>query len=128
MRRVAALLKDKNNGRHALKVTVQGVIGAVVLVGIIGGGFLAFGFELDTPADHIEEFDVHVDSFDDHVDNFEGFQEVYIENEEEKEESRDRRTQMVEAQAKLTCLRTGVDTLVMLDMIDVCDELGVLRP
>lgn len=110
-----------------MKITVQGVIGAVVLMGMIGGGFLAFGFQVDTPADHIEDFHDHTLNFEGHVAHFEEFQDLYTENEASKDESRAKRTQMVEAQAKLTCLRTGADTLVMLDMIDVCDELGVPR-
>ncbi len=111
-----------------MKITVQGAIGAMVLAGMIGGGLLAFGFKVDTPADHIGEFHDHTETFEGHVAHFVEFQDAYVINEANKEASRSQRTEMVEAQVKLTCLRTGADTLVMLDMMDFCIELGVPRP
>ncbi len=109
------------------KLTIQNVLGAVALAAAIGGGFLAVGFRMETPADvqeaHVEEFHDHLDDFEQHVANFDTFIVLDV----ARDVSRASRTRMVEAQVKLTCLRTGADTLVMLDLIDTCDALGVPR-
>lgn len=122
-------LPKTSNGRgHTVKITVQSIIKVVILAGMIGGGLLAFGFRLDTPADHVEEFIEHTNDFNDHLDNFEEFQDAFVEAEAEEEAHRVRQTQVVEAQTKLTCLRTGADTLLLLNLIGVCSDLGVPRP
>lgn len=109
------------------KLTIQNILAAVALAAIVGGGFLAVGFRMETPADvqatHVEEFHDHLNDFDQHVTNF----DTFIVRDIAKDVGRMQRTQMVEAQVKLTCLRTGADTLVMLDLMDTCEELGVPR-
>ena len=109
------------------KLTIQNVLASVALAALIGGGFVAIGFRMETPAEvqgaHVEEFHDHLDDFEQHVSNF----DTFIVRDIAKDENRAARTQMVEAQVKLTCLRTGADTLVMLDLMDTCGELGVPR-
>ena len=109
------------------KLTVQNVLSGVALATVLGGGFLAVGFRMQTPADvqeaHVQEFHDHLDDFEQHVANFDTFIVLDI----ARDVNRSARTRMVEAQVKLTCLRTGADTLVMLDLIDTCEELGIPR-
>lgn len=117
------------------KLTVQNVLGVSGLITILGGAILAsllaFGFRLETPAgvaaEHIEEFHNHTATFEGHVAHIDTFVAQYEASELTKAVSRAQRTLMVEAQTKLTCLTIGADTLVMLDLISVCDDLGVER-
>lgn len=118
-----------------MKITVQGaiqsVLGIAAVTALIGGGFLAVGFRMETPADvqesHIEEFHDHTQNFEGHVAHFDTFLVRYDATETSKDASRAARTRMVEAQTRLTCLRTGLDTLAMLNLVSVCDSLGVRR-
>lgn len=110
-----------------MKITGERVLVVLAILGAVGGGLLAFGFRMETPAEvqeqHVEEFHEHLNDFQTHVENF----DTFIIRDIMKDASREQRTLMVEAQTKLTCLTTGADTLVMLGLQDVCTDLGIDR-
>ncbi len=104
-------------------------LAGIALVGAIAGGWVAIGGRIDTPADvseaHEADFHNHIETFEGHVAHIDTFVAQYEEGERTKEVSRAQRTLMIEAQVKLTCLTTGADTLAMLSLLPICDELGV---
>ena len=110
-----------------MKMTGERVLVILAIMGAVGGGLLAFGFRMETPAavqeQHVEEFHEHLNDFQIHVENF----DTFIVRDIMKDDSRAQGTLMAEAQMKLTCLTTGVDTLVMLGLQEICEDLGIDR-
>lgn len=108
-------------------MNVQRVKEMVFVLTILGGLFTMLNFQLMTPAEALQANartdSVHVVDFDHHVDDF----GVYLQQEEVKQESRDARTQMVEAQMRITCLETDRETLILADLVNTCVDLGVRR-
>ena len=106
---------------------VQRVLEMVAVIGILGAIFTALNFKLTTPANALEQNttadSVHIIAFDHHVDDF----ATYLDLEDLKQESRDTRTRMVEAQMRITCLETRTQTLVLADLMATCTSLGVRR-
>ncbi len=112
-----------------MKINAVSILTGIALVGAIAGGWVAIGGRINTPAEVSEEHEVefhnHVETFEGHVAHIDTFVAQYEVGEQIKAVSRTQRTLMIEAQVKLTCLTTGADTLAMLSLITICDELGV---
>ncbi|MEK0324159.1 MAG: hypothetical protein QQN63_00510 [Nitrosopumilus sp.] len=112
-----------------MKITVGSVLAGLAIVGAVAGGWVAIGGRIDTPAEvsgeHVREFHDHVETFEGHVAHIDTFLAQYEAAEVVKAVSRAQRTLMVEAQTKITCLTIGADTLAMLSLISICDDLGV---
>ena len=112
-----------------MKVTVGNVVSGLAIIGIVAGGWVAIGGRIDTPAEvseaHVQDFHDHTEDFEGHVAHIDTFIAQYEEFEAAKVISRVQRTLMVEAQMKLTCLKTGSDTIAMLSLTSICDDLGV---
>ena len=123
-----------------MKVTAASFLTGVAVIGVVAGGWVAIGGRLDTPADvledHVEESNAimiemevelhdHTADFEGHVAHIDSFVAQYEVSETSKIVSRARRTLMVEAQTKLTCLATGSDTIAMLGLTSICGDLGV---
>ena len=110
-----------------VEMNIQRVKELVFVLGVVGGLLTMLNFKLMTPADALEintvADSVHVDAFQHHVDDF----GTYLAQEELKQESRNTRTEMVEAQMRITCLETRVETLALANLMATCDSLGVRR-
>lgn len=95
----------------------------VGILSVVGGTLTLLNFQLMTPADALEANftadSTHVIQFEHHVDDF----TAYLDGEAEKDVSRAQRTELMEAQTRLTCLRTGRDTLALAGLIQTCDSL-----
>lgn len=107
------------------------ILSVSALLAVLGGAWVAIGGRIETPADvdaaHLEAFDSHVDAeFPSHVEDFETHVAVidtFLMRDIERDATRTARTQLMEVQTRLTCMRTGRDTLALLGITQVCDSL-----
>lgn len=101
------------------------------LAAVVGGGWVAIGGRLETPADVANarqaEFEEHVEgAFPAHVEDFETHVAVidtFLIRDAQRDMNRAQRTELMAVQTRLTCMRTGRDTLVLLGIVEVCDSL-----
>jgi len=104
---------EKNDGFH---LSLRGMLEIAAVVTVLGGILTAFNFQLMTPAqaldDHILDFQHHDSLFVAHVTDDAG-----------KQESRDQRTRLIEAQTRLTCIESDPDDLALAGLGPVCDSL-----
>ncbi len=96
-----------------IRPKARSLLEAFAFLGILGTAMATMSFSLNTPAEALEE---HIVEFDEHKADDVRFRA-----------SQANTTVMVEAQTRLMCLRTGVDTLAMLGVVSTCDSLGVPR-
>ena len=94
------------------EVTIPNLVGGFALLTLLGIALAALGLSVQTPS---ATFEAHLEDFDNHL-------EQYTEIVEGGEAIRE----LVEAQTRLTCLKTGADTLVMLNLTSMCIQLGVI--
>ncbi len=95
------------------RVPVSLIVLAITFVGITSSAFAGLGVRYTSPARALDE---HVVQFAAHVKDY----EVYVSRQ-------DATAELVDAQTRLTCLRTGADTLIMLNLTAFCDEKGIRR-
>lgn len=105
--------KPRKPGFH---LNLRGVLEIAAVVTIMGGILTAFNFRLMTPAEALEE---HIVDFQHHDSLF----VAHVTDDAGKQESRDQRTQLIEAQTRLTCIESDPDDLALAGLGPVCDSL-----